>query len=169
MATTDIVSNALYYTFSTIAQTLAGAIALLAAFVLYRLQTFKQELVRDGNRVAIPLEQLEPRAHEMVELGKYQELLDAASKAAYPPGDGQAKNERARLEASVQTHKALVGEFRFALYLTAVTIAYSVAALVFAPLVLSHAPVAKVTLGLGFLAFAWCVVKYVMILRSSVA
>jgi len=31
--------NALYYTFSTIAQTLAGAIALLAAFALYRLQS----------------------------------------------------------------------------------------------------------------------------------
>jgi hypothetical protein len=30
--------NALYYTLSTIAQTLSGAIALLAAFVLYRLQ-----------------------------------------------------------------------------------------------------------------------------------
>ena len=31
--------NALFYTFSTIAQTLAAAIALLGAFVLFRLQT----------------------------------------------------------------------------------------------------------------------------------
>lgn len=38
MAWTSTVDTALYYTFSTIAQTLAAAIALLAAFALYRLQ-----------------------------------------------------------------------------------------------------------------------------------
>jgi len=32
--------TAIYYTFSTIAQTLAGGIALLGAFVLFRFQLF---------------------------------------------------------------------------------------------------------------------------------
>src|SRR5882762_587970 len=36
--------NTLYYTFSTIAQTLAGAIALLGAFILYRLQKLNNGL-----------------------------------------------------------------------------------------------------------------------------
>ena len=36
--------NALFYTFSTIPQVLAAAIALLAAFVLYRLQTINAQI-----------------------------------------------------------------------------------------------------------------------------
>ena len=39
-------TNTVFYTFSTIAQTLAGAIALLGAFVLYRLQALRSEIER---------------------------------------------------------------------------------------------------------------------------
>ena len=48
--------NALYYTFSTIAQTLGGAIALLGAFVFYRLQ-FRVEPAADASasRTGSPL------------------------------------------------------------------------------------------------------------------
>src|ERR1044072_8524572 len=41
--------NALYYTFSTIAQTFASAIALLAAFVLYRFQILSSALETHAN------------------------------------------------------------------------------------------------------------------------
>jgi len=43
-------STALYYTFSTIAQTLAAGFAVLAAFVLYRLQEIENQLSH-ANRV----------------------------------------------------------------------------------------------------------------------
>ncbi len=46
--------TALYYTFSTIAQTLAGAFGILGAFVLYRLQGIKswnQQSNRDKKRL----------------------------------------------------------------------------------------------------------------------
>jgi hypothetical protein len=43
--------TALYYTFSTISQTLAGAIALLGAFVLYRFQIHKEKLREIGKSV----------------------------------------------------------------------------------------------------------------------
>jgi hypothetical protein len=39
------VENALYYTFSTIAQALAAAMAILAAFAMYRLKTIDEESV----------------------------------------------------------------------------------------------------------------------------
>lgn len=39
-------TTALYYTFSTVAQTLAAGFAVLAAFVLYRLQGMEQELTK---------------------------------------------------------------------------------------------------------------------------
>lgn len=49
--------NALLYTFSTIAQTLAGAIALLGAFVLYRLQSWDEliDILKGRLWSALPL------------------------------------------------------------------------------------------------------------------
>jgi hypothetical protein len=38
-------SNALYYTLSTIAQTLAGSLAVLVAFVLFRLSALDKDIV----------------------------------------------------------------------------------------------------------------------------
>jgi hypothetical protein len=40
-------ANALYYTFSTIAQTLAGALAVMVAFVVLRLPKL-EEMIRDA-------------------------------------------------------------------------------------------------------------------------
>src|SRR6266446_456701 len=45
--------NTVFYTFSTIAQTLAGAIALLGAFVLYRLQSLSSDIERDSHTVEL--------------------------------------------------------------------------------------------------------------------
>ena len=39
-----LTETAFFYTFSTIAQALAGAIALLAAFVLFKLQSIDAEM-----------------------------------------------------------------------------------------------------------------------------
>jgi hypothetical protein len=39
-----VLANTFFYTFSTLSQTLAGVIALLGAFVLYRLQTWTHEM-----------------------------------------------------------------------------------------------------------------------------
>ena len=47
-----MLDNTIFYTFSTIAQTLAGAIALLGAFVLYRLQSLGSEIKTYGTSVA---------------------------------------------------------------------------------------------------------------------
>lgn len=43
--------NALLYTFSTIAQALGGAFALLAAFVLYRFQSLGPMMAHDSAQV----------------------------------------------------------------------------------------------------------------------
>jgi hypothetical protein len=44
----------LYYTFSTIAQALAGAVALLGAFVLYKLQSIDRELNDAVDTISMP-------------------------------------------------------------------------------------------------------------------
>src|SRR5439155_13188719 len=59
-------SNALYYTFSTIAQTLAGAMALLAAFLLYRLQVLNRAIDSDAERISSALKPYHGRADEML-------------------------------------------------------------------------------------------------------
>src|SRR5207237_4524377 len=46
-----VIANAFFYTFSTIAQTLAGAIALLGAFVLYRMESLRQAIEEDSRSV----------------------------------------------------------------------------------------------------------------------
>jgi len=43
--------NTIFYTFSTMAQTLAGAIALLGAFVLYRLQSLRSDIEIDSGEI----------------------------------------------------------------------------------------------------------------------
>lgn len=69
--------NALFYTFSTIAQTLGGAIALLGAFVLYRLQSISNELEDAGISAMQPYlpQHSEPLQKLLVE-GKYRELYN---------------------------------------------------------------------------------------------
>ncbi len=69
--------NAIYYTFSTIPQVLAGAIGLLAAFVLYRLQKITKETDRT---IFVPLQFYEGKIYSKLNSmhiqNKRRELLD---------------------------------------------------------------------------------------------
>lgn len=71
--------TALYYTFSTIAQTLAGLFALLAAFVLYRLSILNDEMGWNGAVLADEIKSDEART--LNGEGRYQELLDMAARS----------------------------------------------------------------------------------------
>jgi hypothetical protein len=68
--------SAIYYTFSTIPQVLAGAIGLLAAFVLYRLQKLTREMDR---AIYVPVQFYEGKIHSelnsMYIQNKRKELL----------------------------------------------------------------------------------------------
>lgn len=96
-------SNALYYTFSTIAQTLAGAMALLAAFLLYRLQTLNQGMYEDAERISVALAPYHTRAHDMLRARQYTNLLQAAEHGYFPQGKAPVREECARLTTLLQT------------------------------------------------------------------
>src|SRR5438552_18712376 len=66
--------NALLYTLSTVAQALAGTVALLAAFALYRMQGFAAEL-RENAVAAIQPFSNDPGILGHAAHGRYDELL----------------------------------------------------------------------------------------------
>src|SRR5579884_3723049 len=67
---------ALYFSLSTVSQTLSGAIALLAAFVLYRLTSLNEEMGWNGAVLANTLGTDEAR--RLNREGRYRTLLDRA-------------------------------------------------------------------------------------------
>jgi hypothetical protein len=117
--------NTFFYTFSTIAQTLAGAIALLAGFVLYRLHLLNRDVGGLGERLAVWIDGI--IQHEADELagntlfleGKYSQLLELANQTPIPKGNYHAKTERERLGALLSHKASFIQNFYVSLYLTA--------------------------------------------------
>jgi hypothetical protein len=97
--------NTFFYTFSTISQTLAGAIALLAGFVLYRLQMLNNDIGNLGERLAdwvdgiIQRKSNELPGKALFLEGKYSDLLELANQVTIPQNYYRAKTERERLGA----------------------------------------------------------------------
>lgn len=119
--------NSFFYTFSTIAQTLAGAIALLAAFVLYRLQSLNVEIESIGERLAEWVEQIKPQtpeqginesARRLHGRGLYAELLALANQITVPANHYKAELEREKLPQLLKGKSSLVRHFVLSLALT---------------------------------------------------
>ena len=158
-------SNALYYTFSTIAQTLAGAMALLAAFLLYRLQTLNQSIEKDAERISIALAPYHGRAHEMLRGREYNELLKAAE--YIPQGQARPEAESARLSTLLRTKQNLLRRFKIALYLTASLITLSIAVLVATPYLSTFQLAVYTVFASGLIGFVACIVSYISVLRAA--
>ncbi len=168
MASAD---TAVYYTFSTIAQTLGGAIALLAAFVLYRFQLLNSEIeasaahlrgFASGNtRHSMDIALLEGRHDKILTLAGTAEPGTFAH-----VGQEHIKASQIRL-AALQTHRASVlGRFVIALVLTVTLIGFAVLALSLTP-ALARAQVLGAFLAVG-VTWCWaCLVSYVLVVRSA--
>ncbi|SRR6266478_2533715 len=77
--------NTVFYTFSTIAQTLAGAIALLGAFVLYRLQSLSSDIERDSHTVELNHTVERDKIRELRIQKKYQEIVELSKSTLRAP------------------------------------------------------------------------------------
>jgi hypothetical protein len=117
----------LYYTFSTIAQTLAGLFALLAAFVLYRLSILNDEMSFNGGVLADGIKTDEART--LNGEGRYQELLDMAARS----NNAGRPTQFRRLKLLVPFHRSLLCWFVFSSSITAIVIFASVFFIPFAP------------------------------------
>ena len=132
---TSMLPNAFFYTLSTIAQALAAAIALLSAFVLYRLQVLRTEIDEDSQQIAgLYGGQIDSMASSdairaLHRQTKYAGVLDFVTTHPIPAGVYKAEVERARLAANLRYQTKLLLTFGIALGQTVLLIAASVSAL----------------------------------------
>src|SRR5256885_920685 len=109
--------NVFFYTFSTIAQALAGAVALLAAFVLFKLQNIDAELTEHAHDVidVIPYDRTQQALWDHYVQGRWDELLSAIP-PDYPFAD-VPRIRVARLRVLVEDRKVLIKALGFAVIL----------------------------------------------------
>ncbi len=109
--------DAIFYTFSTIPQVLAGAIALIGVFAIYKIREMKLELFGFSQNIISNLKFLPPKVlngvkeaqisrdlliindhfDTLIEIAEYQDLKDTIDK--YVPNEPDGKNLSERQEA----------------------------------------------------------------------
>ena len=167
--------NALYYTFSTIAQTLSGAIALLAAFVLYRLQILSIALDKHANVIRDQYYEDFDKAwmNSFIVKEEYQKLLDFTVKypidTATDEQDSYVKDSLDQIKYFLPFKKSLLNHFYVALFLTVGLILSSVVLLSITPFVNAHVNVRTGSFVVGILWLVACFISYVMLLRKSLS
>jgi hypothetical protein len=165
--------NVIFYTFSTIAQTLAGAIALLGAFVLYRLQLLNGDIESDSNAVMYGYMMEGVNQAHRAEIGalhdeaRYREVLDFAMKNLLPEGLPQATTEKVRLSRNLNQKVSLLRIFWISLWLTVGLIAISVIFLTTAPLIAYSNTRSIVVLAGGLIWFCACLCSYGALIRKT--
>lgn len=162
--------NALFYTFSTIAQTLAAAIALLGAFTLYRLQTIGallDDLALTAMQPYLP-DDTARRLRAEENYGAFLEhLRNTQSRKTNETIDPVPTAALHRLGAYVQALSSLQGLLKWALGLTVVVIIAAVTILALTPQIATQPSLACVVFILGIGSFAGCLVVYsVLVVRS---
>ena len=163
--------SALLYTFSTIAQALGGAIALLAAFVLYRLQSLDKLMWECSGdlREAYPAGTQQIQHDQMRAMGQWRQILidvqvqaDESRRHRLPsPYGPKGMAPYTRLATSFMTSQGISRQFKTAAWATALEMVLSVAVLPFAHLLIEW-PVLSwtVLIGVGVIGFSWCLWTY---------
>jgi hypothetical protein len=157
----------LYYTFSTIAQALASAIALLAAFVLFRLQSINAELERHASRFLGYYSKDRLRLDELHVAGDYEGLATLTTTAL--PADveeGEVGFSRKRFAVIVTNARHVRHAFAVTLWFTVGVIAYSVVVLALAPFIAAHEACAITTFVIGISGLLWCLFSYVRLVHK---
>jgi hypothetical protein len=164
--------TALYYTFSTVSQTLAGAIALLGAFVLYRLQMLSTDINDSADYIGrhVP----DGGARRNIEVAVWQGQLDQVSKLAengFPVIGDMPVQVRASIDKlgdALKLRESIHYWFTISLGLTIGLIGMSVVVLSVTPLLVRSACISILVLAIGILWFLSCLGSYVAILKKSV-
>ena len=159
--------SALYYTFSTIAQCLAGAIALLGAFVLWRLETLHAEKSQRSEQILAPLSgsARDEDAKAAYARGDFASVLDISQVVITRP-EPRVAYSRMRLKAITAHETSLMRWFWIALFTSVATISLSVAALAATPRIL-EAGFGDETLAAGVGSFVACLLTYALLMRAA--
>jgi hypothetical protein len=160
-------STALYYTFSTVSQTLAGALGMLAAFLALRAAALEGTF----NAAARELERMTGRWGQQASLRTRAELVSfwRSVLSAEQTGAGQHRAVLATAEAAHESRERMLAEARRAFVASAAVMAACFVALAMTPLLSRSAGVSVVALGLLILAAVACLYWYGRIVREALA
>lgn len=120
--------NSLYYTFSTIAQSLAALMGLLSAFALFRLQSIDAEL-RDRGSALIRGFAGEHKLNDLLAKEKYSDFIKAYDEHIATLTISFAAYEKAnidRLRILIPQRPSIVSSLKWAFSVAALTMALSV-------------------------------------------
>ncbi len=166
--------NAILYTFSTIAQALGGAFALLAAFVLYRFQSLGPMIAFDSAQVRGELSRgganFEVYDTLLVQ-GKYAQLIDeidAIRKRTQPKISASVEELILRMKGNARLQTTLTMAFRRAAFTTGAVMFYSVAAIPFAHVVYCVDVLSWLLLIMGVGGFLACLHMFWAVIVTAV-
>ena len=165
--------TALYYTFSTMAQTLAAAIAILGAFALYRLQAMNAEIAERSSTIAQITAGTHGRAvRELHVHGRFDEVLESTEDfdpSATVELNYQVSAARVRLATLLAQRRSLRRYLSVAFWLSAGLLTSSLLVLAAAPKIASvrGAPAAAAAVGIAW--FVLCIGTYAKLIWSALA
>ncbi len=163
--------NALFYTFSTIAQTLAASIALLGAFVLYRLQTLNAE-IEDAGLTMIQPYLPNDEATRLVAHGRYAELISLLTQiqpnSVHDANNPFITSKRDKLPHLLALRTQLHRLLKFALGSTVVVIVSAIVILAITPVIASSSNLVWLTFSIGLLALLGCLCLYAVLILKAV-
>ena len=168
--------NGLLYTFSTIAQALGGAFALLSAFVLYRFQSLDRAMWEDSNQIRGEFSRIAEGDLQWFDTlrvqGRYAELVEKIEAVVNQKGIqsvfsvGQVEFYY-RLQASVRLHGRLARAFKRSAWVTGAVMLGSVAVIPFAHLVYCLEVFSWTLLLVGVCGFAACLGMYWAVIEAA--
>ena len=168
----------LLYTFSTIAQALGGAFALLSAFVLYRFQLLKESMYQDAFHLSDAW--LGPNARQayrpLIASGDYEAVADVADsqyaaaqeKTDEVPVTPSWDESRNRLRVSIGKRSVVSSLFKRSAFTTGFVMIGSVAVIPLAHPIHCITWLACSVLVVGIGGFALCLFQYWSLIKAAV-
>lgn len=163
ISTVAITANTLYYTLSTIAQTLAGAFALMAAFVVFKLQFTILQI----GEAARPVARASGR-FQLFRERKFQEVYDNSESAilAVSSAKPYLATLRRELGRSLALRRTLLRQFWFSTAVTGITLTYSVLLISLTDSIVARGCATPVLIGAVAL-FTICIITYARLLYAA--
>ena len=161
------VATTLYYTFSTVAQSLAAAIALLGAFVLFRMQTLSAEIERRSDALLdLGLDTAVKRAATDAHArGDVRSVLEITSVQITVP-DSRVEYARRRLRALLRHERSLMFAFWVSTLLTVALVTCALVAVSRVPEIIDAGwDGFLVDASIGW--FLGCLVSYAWVMRTA--
>jgi len=168
-------ATTLYYTYSTIAQTLAGAFGILGAFTLFRLQSITQSIkgictaiyngaVCQRNIIKIPFAEEDWNGFSRAIEGR---SLDEVIYDRVSISLEQFENYRNKLKTRLIFRETVISYLKATLYLTAVTIALSLFFLPLTPVLAEWIYFSAGFLIITVILSILCLYKYVQLIKQT--